>query len=586
MVFWDSLVGRQLADYRIDRVLGHGGMASVYLGWDVNLHRPAAVKVIDDRFQADENSVKRFLREARTMATWNHPNIPQVYNAGEEQGVIFFAMEYIRGQDLAKHLDRLPGPNKVLDRVEVLRVGKAVAAALDYAHGKGIVHRDVKPSNVILAEDGRVVLSDFGIALDLIEGTRGEVFGTAHYMSPEQARNSARAVPQSDLYSLGVIFYEMLTGVPPFEADSLTAVALKHIADPPRPPSWINPQLSTAVDAVLLKALSKTPQERYQSGKALLEALETAFYRPESADLPATAALPPAGYGPFPEAAGWELPSARDFEPGPPSPVLQPLPQGRKRRRPAGERSGSRLLRGLGCALLALLVIGMAVAGTSLALNGALPLPGNGPRRGQPTALQREELLGTQIAGTVTAEALLPLPTPSETPTLLASPTATAQPTHTSTPTLTPTRTPTPTQTPTETLVDTPTSTATQATYRLLLASFSDDSLFLVNTGTSPFPLPLLELRNRDVKVSGEEWEVELLEQRECVELWREDGQANPTEILDCELVGERAELEGRERLWNNTFEVIFEGEEIASCDTRRGPCRVPIPGNLDQLLP
>jgi serine/threonine protein kinase len=582
MVYWDSLVGKQLSNYRIDRVLGHGGMASVYLGWDVNLHRPAAVKVIDDRFQADENSVKRFLREARTMATWNHPNIPQVYNAGEEQGVIFFAMEYIRGQDLAKHLDRLPGPSKVLDRVEVLRVGKAVAEALDYAHGKGIVHRDVKPSNVILAEDGRVVLSDFGIALDLVEGTRGEVFGTAHYMSPEQARNSARAVPQSDLYSLGVILYEMLTGGPPFEADSLTAVALKHIADPPRPPSWINPRLSPAVDAVLLKALSKTPQERYQSGKALVEALETAFYRPESADLPATAALPPVGYGTYPEAAHRSIPATREFEPGPPSPVLLPLPQGRKGRRPAGERSGSRNLRGLGCALLVLLLSGLVVAGTSLALNGAVPLPGNRPGSGEPTALKREELLGTQIAGTATAAAaaLVPLPTPSETPSPTPSPTATAQPTHTNTPTLTPTRTSTPTGTPTETPGETPTLTATQATYRLLLTSFADDSLFVINTGPNPFPAALLEFRRGDLEVSGEEWEVDFLEQGECAALWKEEGRPRPPQGLDCELVGERVEFSGSDKFWTGEFEIYFEGERVATCETRREPCRISIPGD------
>jgi serine/threonine-protein kinase len=157
---------------------------------------------------------------------------------------------------------------------EVIRIGRAVANALDYAHQKGVVHRDVKPSNVMVAKDGRVVLMDFGLALDMTEGSVGEVFGSANYISPEQARNSAEAVPQSDLYSLGVMLYEMLVGQLPFDDPSFTTVAIQHITLPPPPPRQLNPELSEASEAVLLKALHKSPEKRYKSAGQLVDALE------------------------------------------------------------------------------------------------------------------------------------------------------------------------------------------------------------------------------------------------------------------------------------------------------------------------
>src|SRR5512133_278260 len=156
-------------------------------------------------------------------------------------------------------------------------MGAAVASALDYAYKKGIIHRDIKPSNILLSKDGRVVLSDFGLALDMQEGSSGEAFGTPHYISPEQARRSTDAVPESDLYSLGVMLYEMLTGVVPFDDASPTNVALQHITQPPPPPRSINPQLSVETENVLLTALSKKPKERYSSGAELINALEKAL---------------------------------------------------------------------------------------------------------------------------------------------------------------------------------------------------------------------------------------------------------------------------------------------------------------------
>jgi serine/threonine protein kinase len=189
-------------------------------------------------------------------------------------------MEYIQGLDLEKVLQRLAQQGRLLPFQDVLLVGRAVAAALDYAHGRGAIHRDVKPANILISDDDRILLSDFGLVLVVDRGTRGEVFGSAHYIAPEQARNSAEAVPQSDLYALGVILYEMLVGRRPFEDRSLAALALQHITQEPPAPRALNSDLSPEVEAVLLRALRKPPAVRYPSAQALMDALEAALALP------------------------------------------------------------------------------------------------------------------------------------------------------------------------------------------------------------------------------------------------------------------------------------------------------------------
>jgi serine/threonine protein kinase len=319
----DPLIGRQLGNFRIKRLLGRGGMAQVYYGQDVKLQRPVAIKVIDARYRSNLTYAQRFVKEARSVARWRHENIIQIYYADDQDGLYYYAMEYVDGRDLAAIMAEYTTRGELMPYQEILRIGRAVANALDYAHSRKVIHRDVKPSNVLIADDGRVVLGDFGLALDLQEGSSGEAFGTPHYISPEQARRSTDAVPQSDLYSLGVVLYELLTGVVPFDDLSPTSVAIQHITQPPPPPRSINPQLNAKTEAVLLKVLSKSPQDRYQSGAELMNALEKAISRLRPTDqkvLP----LPPL---PASVVSGKTKSGAKHMQAPRPKPKTPPLPE-------------------------------------------------------------------------------------------------------------------------------------------------------------------------------------------------------------------------------------------------------------------
>lgn len=290
----DPLIGQQLANFRVERVLGRGGMAQVYYGQDIKLQRPVAIKVIDARYRDKPAYARRFVNEARVLAKWRHEHIVQIYYADDEDDLYYYVMEYIDGQNLAAIMASYAVDGELMPIDDVLHIGSAIADALDYAHKQGVIHRDVKPSNILVARDGRVVLGDFGLALDLQDGSLGETFGTPHYISPEQASRSANAVPQSDLYSLGVILYEMLVGVVPFNDPSPTSVALQHITEPPPAPRSINPELTAGAEEVLLKALEKSPQDRYQTGSELIATLKkTLAVKPMKARMP----LPPLPVG-------------------------------------------------------------------------------------------------------------------------------------------------------------------------------------------------------------------------------------------------------------------------------------------------
>jgi serine/threonine protein kinase len=211
------LIGSTLANFKVQRLVARGGMADVYYGTDINLHRQVAIKVFDVESRSRSSQINRFQQEARMMANWRHENIIQIFYAGDEAGLFYYVMEYVDGYDLASIISVYQEKGELMPIDDILRIGDSIANALDYAHSQNVIHRDVKPANVLVANsDGRVVLGDFGLALDLNDKTQGDVFGSPHYIAPEQARRSSDAVPQSDLYALGVILYEMFTGATTF----------------------------------------------------------------------------------------------------------------------------------------------------------------------------------------------------------------------------------------------------------------------------------------------------------------------------------------------------------------------------------
>lgn len=290
-----DLIGARLGNYEVEGPLGRGGMAHVYKAWDTTLKRPAAIKVIEPNLSAEARYRERFEREAQSIAALEHAHIVPVYYFGKTINLYYLAMKFVEGEDLGALMNRYAIAGEYLPADDILRIVEGVSGALDYAHRKGVIHRDVKPSNIMIDRDGHPYLTDFGLALNLSQGTIGDVLGTPHYVSPEQARSSANAVPQSDIYSLGVVLYELFTGVVPFDDPSPTAVALQHITKDPPAPRALNPDLSPELEAVILKAMAKQPENRYQSGKALAEALRAALQEQASsqAERPPLPPLPP-----------------------------------------------------------------------------------------------------------------------------------------------------------------------------------------------------------------------------------------------------------------------------------------------------
>jgi serine/threonine protein kinase len=258
--------------YQVEARIGAGGMAEVYRGFDRVLNRTVAIKVLLPQFARDASFVERFRREAQAAARLNHPNIVGVYDTGQDDGTQFIVMEFIEGRTLGEFLatGRRPTP------VQSAEIAQKISSALGAAHAQGVIHRDIKPGNVMVTRDGTVKVMDFGIARVLGPETAPQtsaVLGTASYLSPEQAQGSP-VDARTDIYSLGAVLYEMLTGRPPFTGDSPVAVAYKQVNERPATPSSLNADVPARLDAVVMKALSKNPANRYQSAEEFSEDLD------------------------------------------------------------------------------------------------------------------------------------------------------------------------------------------------------------------------------------------------------------------------------------------------------------------------
>jgi serine/threonine protein kinase len=284
-----ELVGHTLGPYQVLEKIGHGGMAEVYKAFHSALNRFVAIKLLGQSLGADPNFAKRFQREAQAITVLDHPNIVQIFDFGvvpaepEGDNIHYLVMEYIDGKDLRAEMAGRSSGGEPFTPNEILDIMGQVAEALDYAHQRGVVHRDIKPGNILVTDDGRVVLTDFGLAMlrdRPSQATMGKSFGTPEYIAPEQAIDSRAASPQSDIYSLGVVLYEMVTGRLPFEDESPLSLALKHINEDPIPPQRYAPDLPKAVESVILQVLAKEPSDRFPTARAMVDALKHAWSGP------------------------------------------------------------------------------------------------------------------------------------------------------------------------------------------------------------------------------------------------------------------------------------------------------------------
>jgi serine/threonine protein kinase len=268
----DDILGDR---YQLLESIGRGGMATIYRGRDLRMDRVVAIKVLREMYSNDPKFVMRFQREAKAASSLQHPNIVQVFDYGQTNGNYYIVMEMVEGTDLRRYLK----PRGMLDVEKTIIIAHDVALGLGAAHRRGIVHRDVKPQNILIGRSGAIKLTDFGIASVYKDinaerlTTTGMTLGTVQYYAPEQAQGEIVS-PAADVYALGIVMYEMLTGRTPFDGDTPVAVAMQHIQDEPTPPGRFNPNIPPALEEVILRCLEKIPEMRYRDGSQLARALE------------------------------------------------------------------------------------------------------------------------------------------------------------------------------------------------------------------------------------------------------------------------------------------------------------------------
>ncbi len=423
--------------YRLDEMIGEGGMAVVYRGYDLLLGRVVAVKILREQFGSDQNFLLRFTREAQSAAKLSHPHIANVYDVGHDGDTHYIVMEYVNGPNL-KDLIRRQGPFTVEGAAFVLR---QVAEALDAAHRHGLVHRDIKPQNILVDETGNAKVVDFGIAKGLSDANLTEAgtgMGTVHYVSPEQARGE-RATPVSDIYSTGIVLYEMLTKELPFDADTPVGVAMQHVSAPPPSPLEFNPSIPVEVESIVMRALAKDPADRFPTATALANALD---HWEEGAYSTQATRMMTSGAG---AAATTTRPArARSVPAGTRTPRGGSRPPGRTYGRDQTFRDDVGCVTWLIGSAILIGLVGLVVLGFKLGDFSFLDPSGSG------------------TTSTATTSGLIL--SPSSTPTIAETPTTAKTATATSTPTPNKTGTPTVSASPTESVTPTPTESPTPET--------------------------------------------------------------------------------------------------------------------------
>ena len=430
----ETMIGRVIGGrYKVEQILGRGGMAEVYKAYQETLDRHVAVKLIHTFLADDADFLARFQREARAVAGLRHPNIIQVYDFDTEGDTTYMVMEFIDGPTLKDIIEELHAKNETMPLNEAIEVIKSVGMALDYAHRKGMIHRDVKPANVMRDSTGRTVLTDFGI-VKLMTGPQytatGSLVGTPAYMAPEQGLGQPGDA-RTDIYSLGVMLYQLVTGRLPYESDTPMAVVFKHINDPLPLPSTINLELPPGIEKVILKALAKDPNERYQTAREMVDHLNNLDRAAEltipTSTLTGLKALSSTG-GATDTAAGMTRFGAGT------SGASTMVGAGDKPAKPSGGNNASLWIGGLiGAFALVAIVAGALIFGPGLIAGPVAPtVPPTEAPQGTPTpdlavillterAVERTQQAQTAEANQATLAAALATETPTPTPNFTAT---------------------------------------------------------------------------------------------------------------------------------------------------------------------
>ena len=293
-----TLEGQTLGKYRVLEALGRGGMAQVYRGYHPQLDRHVAIKLLRADLVEEGEFLERFRREAHAVSGLRHANIVQVFDFDAQDEFYYMVMELLEGDTLRARLNEYRVRNERMPLDEVVHTLTDILSGMEYAHSEGVIHRDIKPANIMLTKKGQAVLTDFGIA-QIMGSTQvtasGAMMGTVNYMAPEQGLEG-RCDARTDIYSLGIVLYEMLTGYTPFDADTPLAILMKHLNDPLPLPGKLDPNLPPAFEHIVLKALAKDPEDRYQSAKEMLAAVQNMIHKPSSGARPMVS--PPGGIAP------------------------------------------------------------------------------------------------------------------------------------------------------------------------------------------------------------------------------------------------------------------------------------------------